>query len=86
MKFSFFKALAIAIIKGQRPTGKPIGHELHLLHRKLMKKPKLQGLAKQHGDQRRLEAWQRSVRGGYEAKAKLVNAGKGHNTLEGIPA
>lgn len=83
MKFSFFKALATAIIEGQRPTGKPIGHELH---RKLMKKPKLQGLAKQHGDQRRLEAWQRSVRGGYEAKAKLVNAGKGHNTLEGIPA
>lgn len=84
MKFSFFKALASAIWSG---TGqKPIGNELAYLHRELMRKPKLQAVARQHGDQRRINAWLASVRGDYDAKRKLVDAGKGHNTLKGIPA
>ena len=86
MKFSFFKALAVAIFSGQGRTGKPVGHELDVLHRKLMRKPKLQAVARQHGNQRRLDAWLKSVRGGYDAKRKLVEAGKGRHTLAGIPA
>jgi hypothetical protein len=84
MKFSFFKALAAAIWSG---TGKkPIGDELSYLHRELIRKPKLQAVARQHGNQRRMDAWLRSVRGGYDHKRQLVAAGKGHNTLAGIPA
>jgi hypothetical protein len=84
MKFSFFKALAATIWSG---TGKkPIGNELVYLHRELMRKPKLQGVAREHGNQRRMDAWLKSVRGGYDAKRKLVDAGKGCNTLAGIPA
>jgi hypothetical protein len=86
MKFSFFKALAVAIVKAKGNTGKPVGHELDLLHRELMRKPKLQAVARQHGNQRRLDAWLKSVRSGYDAKRKLVEAGKGCNTLAGIPA
>jgi predicted alpha/beta hydrolase family esterase len=84
MKFSFFKALAVAIFSGHGK--KPVGHELGQLHRELMRKPKLQVVAQEHGNQRRIDAWLRSVRGGYEAKAKLVAASKGCNTLAGIPA
>ena len=84
MKFSFFKALAVAIFsaKGKQP----VGHELDQVHRELMRKPKLQVVARQHGNQRRIDAWLKSVAGGYDAKRKLVNAGKGCNTLAGIPA
>ena len=38
------------------------------------------------GNQRRINAWLKSVAGGYDAKRKLVDAGKGRNTLAGIPA
>jgi hypothetical protein len=84
MKFSFFKALAAALWSG---TGKkPIGNELAYLHRELMRKPKLQRVAQEHGNQRRMDAWHKSVAGGYDTKRKLVAAGKGRNTLAGIPA
>lgn len=83
MKFSFFKALAVAIFSAKGK--KPVGHELGALHRELMRKPKLQAVAREHGNQRRLDAWLKSVRGGYDAKRKAVEAGKGHHTLAGIP-
>ena len=86
MKFSFFKALAVAIISAKGKAGKPVGHELAVVHRELMRKPKLQAVARQHGNQRRINAWLRSVRGGYDAKRKMVEAGQGNNTLKGIPA
>lgn len=68
MKFSFFKTLALAIVNAKGSTGKPVGHELAVLHRELMRKPKLQAVAREHGNQRRMDA------------------GKGRNTLKGIPA
>lgn len=84
MKFSFFKALAVAIFSAKGK--KPVGHELAVLHRQLMRKPKFQAAACEHGNQHRVDAWLKSVRSGYDAKRKLVEAGKGRNTLAGIPA
>jgi hypothetical protein len=35
MKFSFFKTLVLAIVNAKGHAGKPIGHELAVLHREL---------------------------------------------------
>ena len=82
MKFSFFKALVAALFNGKKPAP----GQLAQAHRKLKHDVKLQSLAQQHGNQRRLDAWMRSVKDGYDHKRQLVSAGKGHNTLAGIPA
>ncbi len=86
MKFSFFKSLASAIISRLKSKVKVAPPNIRQIHRKLKRDGNLQRLAKAHGDALRLSAWNRSVQGGYDEKRKLVNAGKGHNTLAGIPA
>lgn len=85
MKFSFFKYFADWLFSkfAAKPGGPKTKGELH---RKLKRNVALQSIAHDHAKQRRLMAWQRSVQGGYQAKIALVKAGKGRNSLAGIPA
>lgn len=84
MKFSFFKALAAALFAGGSKP--PTAADLALAHRGLKEKPELQHMAREHGNQRRIDAWMRGVQDGYDHKRQLVKGGKGRNTLAGIPA
>lgn len=84
MKFSFFKALAAAIFGDVK--AKNSRAELGAVHRKLKRNRELQAMAREHGNRKRIDAWQRCVSQAYAAKRQLVEAGKGHNTLAGIPA
>ncbi len=80
---SFFKALTAALFKNSKRITR---REFNAAHKKLMSTPGMRALAQTAGTGKRLSQWQACVQQGYDRKRQLVAAGKGHNTLAGIPA
>jgi len=81
--FFFQKLAELIFCNSEKPLSK---QQFTARKRELIANPQMQAFAQDVGNHARMEHWKLNVRQAYDAKRKLVEAGKGRNTLAGIPA
>lgn len=85
MKIAKFFTRLLNRVLGTIPTEQVSAARAKAIRRDLESDSDLQHIAQLAGNQRRTDAHRRSCLQAYAYKRQLVNQGKGHHTLGGIP-